>query len=373
MTGFVWLKTITGKRTTGFFALQANDGKLYTSDGINLQPPLGSVMVIGDEMITTIKKSSPKGMYVYAWKATSAQWCQYVHNTWKEHLHSYAMVNHTILNLIDTNGVPSPHNASKEVIAQKRANVKRNKDKIERDFKDNIHESLQDMKSMTVRARAAALAGTCPRRHLSSLTPAGRDGPRPRSRAQSGQLYRFYRKATEEDEMNTKFMVENRLTRIIFPKMNTNDKITEIWPQHDEWEEYLKLCTKLNITPPSEMQVKMCQHYVKKKNGKVIAGTSIMTTNINNSNKRTCVSIEVMVSIQKGSASIFLDIVSKNLKKRAGMSYMVTQALDTPKASAFWNKHMSRHREADALAFMFFMLDNRYKLFEGTTNLRTTY
>jgi len=173
--------------------------------------------------------------------------------------------------------------------------------------------------------------------------------------------------------MNTKFMVENRLTHIIFPKIDTCNMITEIWPADDEWVQYLKLCTKLNITPPSQMQEERCQHYVIMNNNKVTAGMSTMTANINNSNKRICMSIELLVSNQKGNAKVFYNVISKALKKRAGTSYMVTQALDSAKASEFWYKHMARHREADALIFMFFMIDNRYKLYEGVTNMRTTY
>ena len=172
--------------------------------------------------------------------------------------------------------------------------------------------------------------------------------------------------------MNTKFMIENRLTHIIYPHIDMYGKMTEIWPGDDEWSEYLKLCTKLNLAPPSEMQAEMCQHYVIKKNGKVIAGMSIMGANINNSNKRICLSIELLVSSHKGSAKIFYNVICKNLKKRVGTSYIVTQALESVKASEFWYKHMARHREADALTFMFFMLDNRYNLYEGVTNLRIT-
>jgi hypothetical protein len=173
--------------------------------------------------------------------------------------------------------------------------------------------------------------------------------------------------------MNMKFMVENRLTHIIYPKIDTYDKMTQIWPSDDEWPEYLRLCTKLNIAPLSDMQEEMCQHYVMKKNKKVIAGVSIMTANINNSNKRICVSVELLVSNQKGSAKILYNIISKNLKKRAGTSYMVTQALDSARASGFWYKHMARHREADALSFMFFMIDKRYRLCGDIINLRTTF
>ena len=173
--------------------------------------------------------------------------------------------------------------------------------------------------------------------------------------------------------MNMKFMIENRLTHIIFPKIDMPDKMMQISPSDDEWAAYLRLTTKLNIAPLSEMQEEMCQHYVMKKNNNVIAGASIMTANINNSNRRICMSVELLVSSQKGSAKIFHKIISTHLKKRAGTSYVVTQALDNAKASEFWYKHMARHREADALTFMLFMIDRRYHLCEDVTNLRATF
>ena len=80
-------------------------------------------------------------------------------------------------------------------------------------------------------------------------------------------------------------MVQNRLTKIIFPVMENNDQVTQISPEDDEWPEYIKLCTKLNIAPPTEMQIEMCQHFMIIKNNKIMAGMSIMTANINNSNR----------------------------------------------------------------------------------------
>jgi len=170
-----------------------------------------------------------------------------------------------------------------------------------------------------------------------------------------------------------KFMLENRLTCIIFPKIHTENMMTQIWPVDDEWREYLKLCTKLNLKGPSQMQEDNCQHYVIKNKEKVIAGASIITASINNSNKRVCVSFEILVSNQKGSAKILYAIISKYVKKREGTSYMVTQALKTEKACGFWFKYMARHREADALTFMFFLIDMRYKLLEDTINVRTNF
>ena len=97
---------------------------------------------------------------------------------------------------------------------------------------------------------------------------------------QSATVYRFYQKSMKD--MNEQFMVENRLTQIIFPKFEMESGVTELQPcAADDWEEYKKLCTKLNIVPPTMMQKEMCQHYVLKKNQRIIAGMSIMTANIN--------------------------------------------------------------------------------------------
>lgn len=358
MPGFVWVKTISGTRTAGFFAFQVSDGKLYSPDGTS--PPLSSTMIFGEELITMISKSLPKGMYVRAWHENQHEWYRYLHSTWNKYLDAYFTLNKTIAMVLDAAGIPSPHNSAKDVLAEKKAGAKIKKAKIELEFKDNIVTTLQLLKPMTVRALA----------HIYQNDLSSRPCP---ARIQSTLVYKFYRKSTEQENRNMKFMVENRLTYIIFPKIHTYDKMTQIWATDDEWPEYLRLTTKMNIAPLSEMQEELCQHFVIKKNKKVIAGASIMTANINNSNKRICVSVELLVSSQKGNANIFHRILSTNIKKRAGTSYMVTQALDSTRASVFWNKHMARHREADALTFMFFMIDNRYKLCEGVTNLRVTF
>ena len=385
MPGFVWVKTMIGARTAGFFALHARDDKLYASDGTNLEPPPGSVMISGEELMTAINKSAPKGIYVCAWKATQNVWSQYLHEAWNEHLDAYSLVDGAITKIAASTGMLSPHNSSKEVLAEKMAGVKARKDKVERDFKDSITTALQILKPMTVRAlgRARPLAAplacassralgrvrACVRTVVRTLTCALGLA----SGAQSGRVYRFYCKEIDMNQRNTRFMVENRLTSIISPNINTCNQIAEIYSDDDEWAEYLKLCTKLNLAPPSQMQEQLCQHYVIKKNNKVVAGMSTLTANINNSNRSICVSVELLVSGQKGSAQLFYNVISKSLKKRAGTCYIVTQSLESAKASEFWYKHMARHREADALTFMFFMLDNRYKLYEKVINLRTTF
>ena len=50
--------------------------------------------------------------------------------------------------------------------------------------------------------------------------------------------------------------------------VNTYDKMTQIRPDDYERSEYLRLCKKLNLAPPSQMQADMCQHYVIKKNAR---------------------------------------------------------------------------------------------------------
>ena len=66
-------------------------------------------------------------------------------------------------------------------------------------------------------------------------------------------------------------------------------------------------------------------------------------------------------------------MLRKNLKKRKGTCYVVTQAYQGHAASLFWDKYVSRHREADALCFMMFMIDNNCKLLEDVTCMRNIY
>lgn len=153
MPGFVWVKTMIGARTAGFFAFRAGDGKLYASDGTSLDPPPGSVMLSDGELITAITKSAPKGMYVTAWKATQNDWSQYLHEAWNEHLGVYSTMDNAVAKIADSAGILSPHNSSKEVVAEKKAGAMSKKNKIELEFKDRIETSLRLLKPMTVRVR----------------------------------------------------------------------------------------------------------------------------------------------------------------------------------------------------------------------------
>lgn len=156
MSGFVWVKTIRGARTAGFFAFKASDGKLYASDGTGLDPPPNSVMIFGEELITAISKSGSKGMYVCAWYKTSDVWSRYMHQVWNEHLDAYSMVDNAIAKISVGAGIQSPHNSSKEVVAQKKADAMAKKDNIESNFKQSVKTTLQLLKTMTVRALARA-------------------------------------------------------------------------------------------------------------------------------------------------------------------------------------------------------------------------
>ena len=113
MPGFVWMKTTNGARTAGFFAFQASDGKFYASDSTTLDPPPGSVILFTEELITSMKKSSPKGIYVCTWTETRDEWYRYLLETWDEDLDAYLIVDSVITNITDLSGIPTPRNSSK--------------------------------------------------------------------------------------------------------------------------------------------------------------------------------------------------------------------------------------------------------------------
>ena len=153
MPGFVWLKTITGTRTAGFFALRASGDKLYTSNGTSLDPPPSGVMISGDELSTAISKSATKGMYVNMWNETKDEWYQYLHGSWNEHLGVYFTMDDAITKIAGAAGILTPRNSSKDVVAEKRAGAMARKKQIELEFKDGIRKSLQLLKPETVSAR----------------------------------------------------------------------------------------------------------------------------------------------------------------------------------------------------------------------------
>jgi hypothetical protein len=162
MSGFVWLKTIAGARTAGLFAFRDEDDNLYAYDGTKLDPPEGSIMLCGDELITAIKKSTSKGVYVCAWKETKDEWHNYLHETWNEHVHAYSVVDTAITTIASSAGMLSPHNRSKELLAELRARTMASKKQIQLQFEDGIKKSLQVLKPLTVRARRVALAAHLP-------------------------------------------------------------------------------------------------------------------------------------------------------------------------------------------------------------------
>ena len=158
MPGFVWVKTITGTRTAGFFAFQARDGMLYASDGTRLNPPPGSVMLHGDALLTAISKSTPKGVYVRTWMETQSEWSRYVSANSQSISSSiscrpdYFMLNNAVASIVDNAGIPTPHNRSTDVVAEMKADARVKREKIELDFRDKIETDLRILKPLTVPA-----------------------------------------------------------------------------------------------------------------------------------------------------------------------------------------------------------------------------
>eukprot|EP00966_Prymnesium_polylepis_P187807 4354001-Prymnesium_polylepis.2 len=71
------------------------------------------------------------------------------------------MLDNAIAKITEVAGIPSPHNSSKEVVAEKKAGARDKMDKIEGDFKERINTALQLLKHITVRALAAPSPRTC--------------------------------------------------------------------------------------------------------------------------------------------------------------------------------------------------------------------
>lgn len=163
-------------------------------------------------------------------------------------------------------------------------------------------------------------------------------------------------------------MQKNKLTHFVKPKFVLPPGVEVMTV--DYYDTYAKMLNIHKIQSPSEMQMEFCQHFMVTERGKLLAGMSLLSVAIGNSN-RLCSSVEFIVSERKGKAGKLLHMLHSNLKKRNGTCYIITQAVQTYSASKFWLKHLCDNTEAMVLSFMIFMLDFRYELHVDVAYLRT--
>lgn len=109
------------------------------------------------------------------------------------------------------------------------------------------------------------------------------------------------------------------------------------------------------------------QHFVVIKDGNVVAGVTIMCAAINNFPGSIAISIEKLVSVNKGSATLLLNMLHRFLMKRAvacaRTCFLVTQCAENKTSREFWAKRMNRHKKALLLNFMFFMLNSDFQIY----------
>ena len=113
-----------------------------------------------------------------------------------------------------------------------------------------------------------------------------------------------------------------------------------------------------------------------RKNDQVVAGVSILCA-VNKIPGVMAISIERLVSVQKGAATLLIRMLHKFLMKRAvsctRTCYLVTQSCLTRTSSIFWSKTLVLNKRALILNFMFFMLDNRFQIYQDVDHMYREY
>lgn len=143
---FVWIKTICGCRTAGYFTFSWQ-GDLYRDDGSIIILPPGTVTLQDDDLINNIKTSSIKGVYQVAWTTSRIGMQQLCLRHGAMAL--FEMMEATF-SFIQSNALKSPHHMTKKEIEQ-RAEERRKSDELSyKSFVTDTTEALDLFKTITV-------------------------------------------------------------------------------------------------------------------------------------------------------------------------------------------------------------------------------
>lgn len=162
-SGFLWLKTICGSRTSGFFVLRhyaENGCVIYKHDGNQIVPAPNQVMVSGMDLRSTIQASSRKGMYLADWIATRDDW-----RVLCEQLEVSVLFrdNNRLFDIINC-GLSPRRQTSKEAMEHKKMELIEAADAKKAEFRLDVRNAMATLRTLTVRASGSANRVLAPRR-----------------------------------------------------------------------------------------------------------------------------------------------------------------------------------------------------------------
>jgi hypothetical protein len=170
------------------------------------------------------------------------------------------------------------------------------------------------------------------------------------------------------------FIRHNAFTSFTSPNIPLPPTIQKVIAD-DDMDKYRRLIKKQKLSDLDGLHMS-AQHFIMVKNDQVVAGVSILCA-VNKIPGVMAISIERLVSVQKGAATLLIRMLHKFLMKRAVSCtrpcYLVTQSCLTRTSRAFWSKTLVFNKRALILNFMFFMLDNRFRIYQDVECMYREY
>ncbi|MBD53208.1 MAG: hypothetical protein CL450_07970 [Acidimicrobiaceae bacterium] len=176
-------------------------------------------------------------------------------------------------------------------------------------------------------------------------------------------------------EVMQQFVHSNMLTSLLQIKIPLPATV-KIASTQAHMQSYRRLLQQNKLSQLNSLQMSG-QHFVVIKDDKVVAGVTILCAAINNFPGSIAISIEKLVSVNKGSAALLLNMLHRFVMKRAvacaRTCFLVTQCLENKTSREFWAKRMNRHKKALLLNFMFFMLNSDFQIYEDVDFMYREY
>ena len=133
------------------------------------------------------------------------------------------------------------------------------------------------------------------------------------------------------------------------------------------------LCKKKHIAPPSNFVLKSF-HYGKYIKKKLVSVLSLSVMNLNKTPGSVAICIDIAASSDPDhSMTIALDSLKKMMRKRRNTCVLFAQVANTESARKFWEGKLSKTKRASVMPVLFAMFDDRYTIYEDTSDMAFFY
>jgi hypothetical protein len=131
-----------------------------------------------------------------------------------------------------------------------------------------------------------------------------------------------------------------------------------------------ELCESKKIKPPTGFIKSNSVFYGRYRNSKLVTVIALCVANLNKTPGSIVVSVDLVVSTDdEHSATIAIDSIKKNLRKRKHKCVLYAQVAPNESARSFWNGKLNVTKRASVIAALLYKFDNRYTIYTDVDHM----